>query len=146
MQLTTRQCTPQDLARVSTLSKRKEILVAHEPRQLTCRTPTTGDINSVRVLPSANDVVCETRAGSIRDGVVVVRTYHTRTALNHICRSIHRLRVQRRGIGEESSLGVLVTVTTINKISIQQMWDRGTALTSTGRNHCSQQRFVCLCK
>lgn len=144
--LTTRQCTPQDLARVSTLFKGRKTLVAHELRQLTCRTPTTRDIDSVRVLPSTNDVVCKASAGSIRDGVVVVRTYHTRAALDHVCRSVHGLRVQRPGIGKESPLGVLVAVAVVNEIRIQQIWDRGTVLTSIGQTRCSQQRFVCQCK
>jgi hypothetical protein len=118
--LTTRQCTPQDLAKVSTLFKGRETLVAHEIRQLTCRTPTTADVNSIRVLPSTNDIVCETCAGSVRNSVVVVRTNHTGTALDHICSSIHTLAVQRRGIVEESSLGVFVTVAMIHDISVPQ--------------------------
>ena len=85
-----------------------------ELRQLTCRTPTTSDIDSVRILPSTDDVVRETRAGFVRNGVVKVRADHTRAALDHVCRSVHRLRVQCPGIGEESPLGVLVTVAVIN--------------------------------
>lgn len=137
---------PQDLAGVSALFKGRETLVAHELRQLTCRTPTTGDIDSVRILPSTNDVVCETRAGSVRNSVVIVRTNHTRAALDHVCRSIHSLPVQRCGIIEESSLGISVTVAVVRDISIPHAQNRGTLLTSIGQTHCSRERFECLYK
>lgn len=96
------------------------ISVTHELRQLTCCTATPSDIDSVRVLPSTDNVICETSAGSVRNGIVVVRTKHTGAALYHVCRSVHRLPVQRCGIVEKSSLSIFVTVAIAKCISIQR--------------------------
>ena len=93
-------------------------MVDRQLSYLTCRTPATGNIDSVGVLPSTDDVVCKASAGPVRNSVVVVRTKYTGAALDHVCRSVHRLRVQRSGIVEESSLGVFVTVAVIRNFSV----------------------------
>ena len=116
-------------------------------RKLTRCTPTTSDVDPVVVLPSTDDIVREASAGSVRDSVVEVRTNHTGAALNHVCRSVYRLAVQRRtSIGVERPLGVFVTMAMIRNVNVLNAWDFGAALTSTGRNHCLRQRFVCLYK
>ena len=87
--------------------------MTRELRKLTRRTPTTSDIDSIRVLPSTDNIVRETSAGSVRNGIVIVRTKHTGTALDHVCRSVYSLAVKRCGIVKESSLSILVTVAVI---------------------------------
>lgn len=116
--LTTRQCTPQDLNSVRTLFGIQDILVTREQRQLTCCTPTTSNIDSTRVLPATDNVVREASAGPVRDGIIEIRTNHTGTALDHVRCSIDILTVQRSGVGEESSLGILVSVAVIDNINI----------------------------
>jgi len=96
----------------------KNLCLTAQLRQLTCCTPATGDIDSVEVLSSTDNVVCEASAGSVRNSIVVVRAKYTGAALDHVCRSVYGLRVQLSGIVEESSLGVFVTMAVILNVSI----------------------------
>ena len=93
-------------------------MVTCELRQ---RTPTTSDINPVIELPSTDDIICETSAGSVRNGIVEVGTNHTGAALDHVCRSVHRLTVQRRRVVEQGSLIVFVTVAVIRDVSLPKI-------------------------